>query len=158
MLHSLRHSEGFRVHTETVSTKADEQQSTEVFCLAEGYVTLFTALIVHLEGFHFNSALPSHKTADISQTALHNFLWESWSDKVILNCRMHEITVCAVRRILFTNFVAKISLLLLDCNLFALPISDTEWCPPFGPSVPELYMRPSDYGLRCGMTKLWPIK
>jgi len=74
MLHSVGHSEGFRGPIGTAATKADEQQRTAVFCSVEGYGTLFAALTVCLEGFHLNSALPSHKASDVSQTALHNFL------------------------------------------------------------------------------------
>jgi len=42
-----------------------------------------------------------------------------------------EITFCAAKGILFISFLAKISLLRLDYNLFVVPISDTEQHPPF---------------------------
>lgn len=66
------------------------------FLFGWGCVTLFTALPAHLQGFHLNSALPPQETFDISPTALFHFLQESWSNKVILSCRVHEITICAL--------------------------------------------------------------
>lgn len=96
---SILYVTGFRVLTERVSTEGNKEQSTEVFCLAEGYITLFSSCLAHPEGSNLNSALPSHKTSAISLTALHNFLLGKRSNKVILNCRVLEITVCAGRGI-----------------------------------------------------------